>query len=216
MSTHIHNESREINRVRFKDRPEIFNWFKENHIHYIADKEAYQGVIGYNKVTHEIVAGNYDFTYYIIERFDGYKAAFSNSTFGEIARNTERHDNSEGKIVNIQTSVHHKPDGWYDGTDIVIKDVSEISKQYYMPQVRGIIMYIIENNTGYLRDAVEDETADLTIGKAGMSEVELSNIESKLKMLGFPYMLVDLNTIATAKKDSHDVIIYTKQKNVIY
>jgi hypothetical protein len=166
---------------------------------------------GYNRVTYRFEIGISD--YYMIERFDGNRLLFNSYTLGETIENL---NDKEVTIVNGYIKEWEELRG---RKTFIISDAHEISKEDYIPKVNGMLRYMYNSSASNFKKAatcVDCEEAELVVGKVGMTESEYRGLLPKLKMIGVPYMLVDINTVATLKRDSNDIVIYTMRKNIEY
>jgi hypothetical protein len=208
-----------IKTIELETKAEVFNWAEGNHTDIIVGRKKYKGAMGYNRVTTKLFARYHKCSYYVIERFDGYTAAFLPNDFEYMMYNFTKHHNDEGSIVNAYVNFRYNAYGGYEGyeaTDTYIEDEDEVSKEDYIPKVKGILQYMYNSNVQSFKRAASDREADLEIERTKMTEKEYKGLIAKLNMLGIQHMLVDLNTIATLKKDSNDIMIYTMQKDVEY
>jgi hypothetical protein len=219
MAVEIYNNSKRIKVINIKYQKDAWTWATKHGAAMITENTSFEGVLGYNRITTELRLKSYDSwghpiesSYYVLERFDGYKAVFPERNMGWLIWKAANH--KIGIIANADKNIDIGNHASENG--IFISDEHEVSKREYTPNVNGIMQYIVKYNRGDLREAALDMSAGMDGSNKKLTIAEFESLVPKLKMAGFPCMLVDLNTIATLKPNSHDIILYTRQKGFIY
>jgi hypothetical protein len=201
-------------------------YFTEYDISAISDRPEYKNletvlcdsdkVFGYNRVIAVVDITKNSERFYIFERFDGKR--FIITSYQDMIKLYQKEDTLFGDIVNIE--IHNKK----EGTDKVkILDHHCIPLKKYCPTITGITKYIeheyytsTERNTAfkifYKPFCVNHDTV-FNI-KSNTSLEDINNMRSKLKLLGVPNILVDINTVAILNNGGKEVILYTAQPNI--
>jgi hypothetical protein len=201
----VYNRSKKVKIVELDSKVEVYNW-TEKHKAPIVSKKV--DITGYNRITHEIIIklGNYRF--YVIERFDGVKVTVNDSMLYWAVVNKVMRRN-DGKIVNAHLQHTYSSD--YTSSEyVLISDTGEISKRSYIPNMINIREYIANYGNDQFGSAAFD--GNVTIVKLKMTKEEFENLIPKLRLLGFPTMLVDLNTVATVQDNT--LKLYSRQRAI--
>jgi hypothetical protein len=193
----IINDSKAVKQLDFKGYSTMLSWCHENRIKTGSLDSA---VYGYNTITHVLkvkhwtVSSTIDEIFYIVRRFDGVKLLIMDKSLINIISDMDKLRNCT--ISNLVKTF---------ANDCIITDLKLHAKDYE-PNIIGIMLWAL-NIEGWK----DIEYAPIIV-KTAMTKTEFSNLQSKLKIMGTKYKIMDLNTLAV--KNGNKMLIYTRQKNV--
>jgi hypothetical protein len=192
----IKNNSKKVKVKKFKSWDEAEDWVTRNKITTAANI-----IYGYNKILYEVHVPlkSYDTYYvnYVLERFNGQKIMYSEDTL--LKKYKEADEESTGIIVNL---IPNMIDGF------TITDKNKVNVREYLPNKFSINLFIYHTHQW----GTFSRNNTTKVVKTSMTKQEFSNIETKLKLTGAEYMLVDLNTIGV--KQGNCLLLYTRQKDI--
>jgi hypothetical protein len=175
-------------------------------------------MVGYNRIKQQVDVLNTDSTFYIMERFDGFKSLIS----GEKLLWGIKHarDNQQAVVANTKLVSTKYMDGTKQSEHAVISDKDEIKKSTYIPNIRGIEKYIDNYGNELFKYTMShnynssffESDSNSIVEKTKMTKQEFDSLIPKMNMIGIPTMLVELNTIASIQDNM--IKIYTKQKSI--
>jgi hypothetical protein len=205
----------EVQHIEFDTKQEMFNYANNNGIELI-NRDNDDCFIGYNEIIIEMQIKNVPSAYYVVQRFDG-KMYFAQ----ERKIISAFLNNSKGDIVNM--SIHYDIFKRPEASQIHALNRRCIDLDKYYPTLEGIKKYLWYAkfdsadhsdwpNVDYSHWKFDISGKEVHV-RNSLSKNNLENIITKLKMLGIPTILVDINTILSMQKDY--VQIYTAQKFII-
>jgi hypothetical protein len=234
----LHNKSKKLKEIQFKDRAELFDWMENNgrtnassnsHWH----KLQYRSKIGFNAVTERLYVAGSENTYsdkdadwnpnefFVIERFDGYKLAYDAWSFKsfilEIANRFYKGETSACLDYPVNARGEIVLDKWGGrwGMNIIIED-NKMAKRIHSPRIMDVINYINDSRREDFKGVIKNRNVHIIDRETNMLKKDFYNLIVKLRMLGIPFMAVDLNTIAVLDNDGCTISLYTRQKEIYY
>jgi hypothetical protein len=195
----IKNESTDIRRIRFRDKDRLEAWMKENNIE--EQDILSHHILGYNRIVYDITIDDGVYKYVVIERFDGRVDLISSNNIDKLIEYSYR--NKCGMVANAEVQ---------KGASDIIKTVlltdDRLSTEDYIPSKSGILYYLHQADVSLWKEVKQNIETKETC----MNEQQYQGLLAKLKMIGTPYILVDINTILI--KSNGKALLYTKQKDI--
>jgi hypothetical protein len=205
MEIKTYNESKRVKKINTGNQYQIFDIGRKYNAPVLIggdDLAKYaNSFYGYCRVTHEIYEKCNAHTFYLIERFDGFKFIIPEERMGWLL-----YEVFCECIINAATD---RKDG---NPCVTITDKWDIPKRNYLPSIYDIRSCIVHSKNELLKQLLYDFD-DIVIAKTKMLKADFENMIPKLKIAGIPYMMVELNTIATVKPNSKSIMLYTRQKD---
>jgi hypothetical protein len=206
----IINKSSKIKRIHLKNSLELKSWSEKNNV--ILTTFPSFKLVGYNKIIYDVTVEETDTWYvkderfFVIERFDKVKNLLSAKNIEYLIIATPQF--TVGEIVNTELHTYESSDSFkgYAEKDVIIND--KISAKSYIPSKNGIINYINESNSLEWKLA----SNDIKVAQTNMNKKQFDSLVAKLRMVGAPTMLVDINTVATI--NNQEMVLYTRQNRI--
>jgi hypothetical protein len=206
----ITNSSHNVPVMNFDNFEAFTKWTSNNNITTYTNSF----IVGYTRITLEIVIKTTSDRYFVVERFDDKKCIFSEGIL--VYSIIQDQENTKYGIVanTVIKPVYNEyaSNRFSDGIAYEIELVDYgITKRNYIPSIKSISYYVVVCKDASLRSIIEGGNKPY-IAQSKMSKQKFDELKTKLNMLGIKYKLVDLNTIVVLTNNGTP--LYTRQKGI--